>query len=150
MPIVSDVKGVQLEVRWFDQDVIECQFRCSNGRFSGMAEIYLSHDDLRKMAESLNGFPSAVNDVRDLELGTFNPKHADGGIRLRCYCTDSVGHAVMEVKLRGDACKGLGEPESVALLLPIEAAALDSFLTQLSAMDTEEIGATASLAMAPK
>jgi hypothetical protein len=53
----------------------------------------------------------------------------------------------MEVQLRGDECKGLGEPESVALLFPVEAAALDSFLTQVRWMDTEQIGATAFLAM---
>jgi hypothetical protein len=55
----------------------------------------------------------------------------------------------MEVKLRGDACKALGEPESVALLFPVEAAAIDSFLTQISSMDTEQISATAFLAMTP-
>ena len=139
--------GIKVEIVWFDQDVVECQFTCSNERFSGVAEIYLRRHDLPKMAEALKGFPSAPSDVRDLELGTFNPKHADGGVRLRCYCKDSVGHAVMEVKLRGDACKGLGEPESVALLLPVEAAAIDSFLKQVRSMDTEQIGATAFLAM---
>jgi len=141
--------GIEVEIMWFDQNVIEYQFRCSNGRFSGVAELYLSHDDLAKMVEALKGFPSVPSDIRDLELGTFNPKHADGGLHLRCYCKDSVGHAVIEVKLRGDACKGLGEPESVALLFPVEAAAVDLFLTQVRLMDTEQIGATAFLAMTP-
>jgi hypothetical protein len=141
MAMISNVKGgIQLEVMWFDQNVIEYQFKCSNGCFSGVAEIYLTHDDLPRMAEPLKGLPAAVSDVRNRELGTFNPKHADGGVRLRC---DSVGHAVIEVKLRGDSCNGLGEPESVALIFPVEAAAIDSFLTQLRSMDTEQIGATA-------
>lgn len=139
--------GIKIEIVWFDQDVVECQVTCSNGRFSGVVEIYLSHDDVPKMVEVLKGFPNGPTDVRDVELGTFNPKHADGGVRLRCYCKDSAGHAAMEVQLRGDECKGLGEPESVALLFPVEAAALDSFLTQVRSMDTEQIGATAFLAM---
>lgn len=80
-------------------------------------------------------------------METFDPKHADGGVRLRCYCKDSAGHAVMEVNLRGDACRGLGEPESVALSFPVEAAAIDSFLKQVRSMDTEQIGATAFLSM---
>jgi hypothetical protein len=126
--------------------VVEYQFTCSNGRFSGVAEIYLGHDDFPKMVERFSEPPS---DVRDLELVTFTPKHADGGVRLRCSCKDPAGHAVMEVKLRGDACKALGEPESVALLFPVEAAAIDSFLTQISSMDTEQISATAFLAMTP-
>src|SRR5262249_7968304 len=92
--------GIKIEIVWFDQDLVECRFTCSNGRFSGSAEIYLDHDDLTRMADTLKGFPNTPSDVRNLELGTFNPKHADGGVRLRCYCKDSVGHAVMEVKLR--------------------------------------------------
>jgi hypothetical protein len=141
--------GIKVEIVWFDHDLVEYQFTCSNGRFSGVAEIYLGHDDFPKMVEALKGFPSTPSDVRDLELGTFNPKHANGGVRLHCYCKDPAGHAVMEVKLRGDACKGLAEPESVALAFPVEAAAIDSFLTQVRSMDTEQIGATAFLAMTP-
>jgi hypothetical protein len=54
----------------------------------------------------------------------------------------------MEVMVRGDGCEGLGQPESVALLLPVEAAAIDSFVAQLRSIDTEEIGAAAFLPMA--
>src|ERR1700722_10068573 len=35
--------GLSFEVIWSDQDVIEVVFSCSNGTFSGRAEIYLSH-----------------------------------------------------------------------------------------------------------
>lgn len=150
MPIISNAKGgIEIEVFWSDQQLVEFQFRCSNGRFCGTAQIYLNHDDLPRIADSLEGFPQTASDSRDLELGTFDPVYADGGVRLHCYCKDSVGHAVIEVKLRGDACKGLGEPESVALNLPIEAAGLDSFLRQVRALDTQEIGASAVLPMAP-
>jgi len=100
---------MEVEVWWFEQDLIECQFRCSNGRFSGHAEIYLDRDDLAKMAEDLRGFPLLADDSREFELGTFDPKHADGGIRMHFYCTDSMGHAAVDVKLRGDGCKALGE-----------------------------------------
>jgi hypothetical protein len=97
--------GIKVEVIWLDHDVLECLFSCSNGRFSGQAEIYLNHDKLSEVAEALSGFPSHAKDSRDFELGTFNPDYADGGIRMYFSCTDSVGHAVVEVKLRGDACK---------------------------------------------
>ena len=132
---------------WMDQDVLEFLFSCSNGRFSGHAEIYLSHDKLSELAEGLSGFPSHTKDSRDFELGTFNPDHADGGIRMHFCCTDSLGHAVVEVKLRGDASKGLGELESVALRIPIQAAAIDSFVSQIKQMENL-VGATAYLQMA--
>jgi hypothetical protein len=139
--------GIEVEVVWMDQDMLEWQFRCSNACFSGQAEIYLKHDKLSEVAESLSGFPSHTKDSREFELGTFNPDYAHGGIRMNFYCTDSVGHAAVEVKLRGDACKGLGELESVALCIPVQAAAIDSFVSQIRLMN-REVGATAYLQMA--
>lgn len=67
---------------------------------------------------------------------------------MHFYCRDSSGHSAVDAQLRGDGCGGLGEPESVALRIPIEAAAIDSFLMQVRKMDTNEIGASASLEMA--
>ena len=59
---------------------------------------------------------------------------------MHFFCKDSVGHAVVEVKLRSDACKGMGEVESVALRVPIQAAAIDSFVADISYMDMQQIG----------
>lgn len=97
--------GISLEVIWFDEveDLLEVVFSCSNVYFSGQAEIYVSCDGLSKLADDISGFPSHKGDSRNFELGTFNPEHADGGARLRFFCKDSAGHAVVEVKLRGDA-----------------------------------------------
>ena len=105
--------GINLEVIWFDEveDLLEVAFQCSNGFFSGQAEIYASREVLSKLAKTLSGFPSRPDDSRDFELGTFNPKHADGGARLHFYCSDAAGHAVVEIKLRGGASNGLGKVE---------------------------------------
>jgi hypothetical protein len=140
-------KGIEIEVIWEDQNVVEFQINCSNGYFSGRAEIYASHDVLPKFASTLSGFPSKRTDSRDFELGTFDQNYTDGGVRLHFYCTDSVGHAAVEVRLRGDGCKALGEAESVALRIPIEAAAIDSFVSQVRDLK-REIGARAYLQMA--
>jgi hypothetical protein len=151
MQLVGDMtveNGIYLEVIWFDQDVIEIVLSCSNGRFSGQAEIYLSHDGLLEFAGRLRGFPQSVSDSRTFELGTFNPSHADGGVRMKFSCRDSTGRAVVEIRLRGDACEALGEPESVALRIRIESAAIDSFVQQLAAVDST-IGAGACNLTAP-
>jgi hypothetical protein len=139
--------GIRVEVIWFDQDVIEIILSCSNGRFSGQTEIYLSHSDLSKFADGLRGFPQRVSDSRNFELGTFDPSHADGGVTMKFSCPDSRGRAVVEIRLRGDACQALGEPESVALRVPIEPAGIDSFVEQLAAVNST-IGASATLPMA--
>jgi hypothetical protein len=139
--------GIIFEVIWFDQDVFEFVVSCSNGCFAGRADIYTSRQELSETAGGLRGFPSSISDSRILELGTFNPSHADGGVKMRFYCLDSSGHAVVEVQLRGNACKALGEPESVALRIPIETAEIDSFILQLNALE-KKVGASAALAMA--
>ena len=66
---------------------------------------------------------------------------------MKFSCPDSTGRAVVEIRLRGDACEALGEPESVALRIPIEPAGIDSFVKQLTAVENT-IGAGASLPMA--
>jgi hypothetical protein len=149
MPLFRPLKhGIEIEVLWSDQDVLECQFSCSNGWFSGAVSIYIGHDDLSKMVDQLNGFPFNVGDSRDFELGTFDANYASGGIRMHFHCLDSRGHAAVDVHLRGHACKALGEIESVALRIRVEAAGIDSFLAQVAKIDTGQIGASAYLKMA--
>ena len=139
--------GIELEVIWFDEveDLLEVVFRCSNGYFSGQAEIYVSCDVLSKRAKALTGFPSRPDDSRDFELGTFNPDHADGGARMHFFCEDAAGHAVVEVELRGGARRGLSE--SVALRIPIQANGVDDLVKQLRGVG-KTIGASASLSQA--
>lgn len=85
--------GIRFYVIWFDQNVIEIVLSCSNGRFSGQAEIYLSHDDPLELANGLRGFPQSLSDSRNFELGTFNPSHADGGVKMKFNCPDLTGRA---------------------------------------------------------
>jgi hypothetical protein len=95
--------GIDLKVIWFDEveDLLEILFCCSNGYFSGQAEIYVTHVALAKLANTLSGFPSCPKDSRHFELGTFSSEHADGGVRMHFHGLDSVGHAAVNVKLRG-------------------------------------------------
>ena len=48
--------GINLKVIWFDgvEDLLEVVFGCSNGFFSGQAEIYVSSDDLSEFADALH------------------------------------------------------------------------------------------------
>lgn len=140
-------KGIRFKVIWFDVDVTEMTVECSNGRFQGTAEIYLSHDEHLDIASVLSGFPSCVSDSRTIEVGTFNPAHADGGLRVEFRCADSSGHVLADIKLRGDGCEALGEVESVALRLRLEPSAIDSFVQQLKTMNMM-IGAGAFLTAA--
>ena len=141
------MRGVEFEVDWSDNDLIQYRVTCSNGRFRGETRMYLDHGALGELAESLRGFPSSSKDSRDIELGAPDAKFAGGGILMAFRCVDSVGHAVAIVRLRTDGCKGPGEPESVCLYIPVEAGAIDAFVDQAATID-ETLGATAYLQMA--
>jgi len=141
------MRGIEFEVLWFDQDVIEYQVTCSNGPFRGATRMYLAHDDLFKTGETLSGFPSNMRDTRDIELGAFAPNVAGGGIHMSFRCVDSVGHAVVLVRLRSDGCRGPDEPESACLYIPVEAGPIDSFVAKARSIDNSK-GAKAYLHMA--
>jgi hypothetical protein len=141
------MRGIEFEVVWFDQDVIEYQVTCSNGPFCGATKMYLAHDELSKAAEALSGFPTNVKDSRDIQLGASRPKEAGGGISMSFRCVDSVGHAVVLIRLRADGCPGPGEPESASLYVPVEAGSIDVFVAKARSVDQTK-GAKAYLHMA--
>jgi hypothetical protein len=141
------VKGIEFEVVWWDQDVIEYLVRCSNGAFAGAAKMYMGHDELSYAATVMNGFPSTNTDSRNIELGTFQPYTAGGGIHMHFECVDSVGHACVQVKLRANGCKAMGDTQSVCLLVPVEAGAIDFFVAGIRSLSSTK-GAKAFLQMA--
>ncbi len=146
-PLQSEImRGIQFEVVWSDQDVIEYQVTCSNGPFRGATKMYLAHDDMAKTAENLSGFPLHVKDARDVELGAFKPTVAGGGIYMSFRCVDSAGHAVVVARLRTDGCIGPDEPQSVCLYIPVEAGLIDAFVAKARSIDASK-GAKACLQM---
>jgi hypothetical protein len=144
---LNDMRGIEFEVMWRDQDAIEYQVRCSNGSFCGDVKMYSGHDGLPKVAEILTGFPLDAKDSRTVELGTFEPGMAGGGIHMKFYCVDSVGHAAVLAKVRADGCIAMGEAQSVCLCIPVEAGTIDSFVTQARSVGSK-VGAKAYLHMA--
>jgi len=127
--------GIEFEVVWVDEGVVELKIRASNGRFSGETCVYVRGiDDLKR---PLAGFPSSPSDHRRLELG------AGGRAALGFSCADGAGHVVVEVRLRTEPDYG-GREESVILHIPVESAAIDAFCAELSRMKIE-VGARVKL-----
>jgi hypothetical protein len=141
------MRGIEFEVVWFDQDVIEFRVVCSNGSFCGATKMYLAHDGLSKAAEILSGFPSSTKDSRDVRLGAFEPSAAGGGIEMAFRCVDSSGHAIVLVRLRTQGGEGLADCQSVFLYIPVEAGSIDSFVPRARTVDDTK-GAKAYLHMA--
>ena len=139
--------GIEIIVDWWDEDFIVFILGTSNGRFRGETTAYVGPHTLVELAESLSGFPSRPTDHREFELGASEPFPAGGGIEMRFHCLDAAGHAVVDAKLRSDGCKAVGELESVALRIPLETAAVDSFVEQIRNFEQSPV-ATLRLAMA--
>lgn len=69
-----------------------------------------------------------------LNSGSFDAAYAGGGAEFRFYCLDSIGHAAAEVRLRTDPNVEGGVSDAATFHISVEAAALDSFVTQLERM----------------
>lgn len=121
--------GLQFEVIYKAEDLIQVRVFAWNGSFGGTADIYVGIGRLEEIAARLKGFPASVSDRREITLGAFGPNTA-GGVEMQFYCADASGHAYVELKIESGSLSGK-TVQSAILSLPIEAAAVDSFVDDL-------------------
>lgn len=126
--------GVQISVIYTDEHLLELRVWASNGLFVGQTEVYADSAELSAVASVLRGFPANRSDTRECEFGTFDAQYGGGGAGFRFCCTDSVGHALVEVRLRTDPRLGVGASDTANIHIPVESAAVDSFVGQLERM----------------
>jgi len=127
---MDNLRGLRIELVWWDQDITEAVISCANESFCGTARVYMNPDELPKMAELLDGFPRTTQDNREFQLGPTDLVFAGGSVGLRFHCTDSSGHAAVELRIRADdrVSGGAGTAE---FAISIEAAAIDEFVSEL-------------------
>src|SRR5713101_5358527 len=131
--------GFQLNVMYGDNDVMNIRVSAWNGAFGGVADVYEGIGQLEQIAETLRGFPVDPSDTREVSLGDFGPKSAGGGVSLRFYCADRAGHTYVDSKIESDH-DSAGKAQSVILTLPVEAAAVDSFVEELRHLGADRAG----------
>jgi len=131
--------GFEFWVIWHDDDVINLRVSSWNGAFGGLAEIYEGIGDLRDAAAQLRGFPKNPTDMREIVFGNFDRKCAAGGVRMRFNCVDGAGHAYVEATIDSNYESG-GTVQTVVLAMPVEAAAVDSFVQELERLEAEKAG----------
>ena len=131
--------GLRVDVVWHDEDVFIIRVSVWNGQFGGTAETYVAIGDLNEMAKKLSGFPRSPADAREIVVGSFGREFAGGAASMRFYCADSAGHAYVEVKIESEF-ESAGVVQYVIISMPIEAAAVDLFVGDLSRLETERSG----------
>jgi hypothetical protein len=132
-------KGFQFDVKWHDNHVVEVHVTAWNGAFGGAANVYVAIGRLKETAEKLEGFPRSPRDSREVVLGRFGPEWGGGAISMRFYCPDGAGHAYVESRIESERAIA-GITQSIALVLGIEPAALDSLVKDLRRLEAEKTG----------
>jgi len=131
--------GFQIKVIYADKDLIELRVSAWNGAFGGSADVYVGIGQLEQIADKLQGFPNGLSDTREVILGVFGPNSAGGALSIRFYCADRSGHTWVDSKIESDY-EPLGKAQSVILSLPIEAAAVDSFIEEIRRLGADRAG----------
>jgi hypothetical protein len=125
-----DFRGLQIAVVYEDPpDLIEVRVRASNGQFGGDVRAYAPPDAVRRLADTIRGFPETAADQREFALGDFGPDLAGGAVSFNFTCTDHAGHAV--VALRMESGEPSREPQTARFFFEFEPASLDRFVGEL-------------------
>jgi hypothetical protein len=118
-----------IELVWEDQDLEELLISASNGRFSGIAQVYFGHGEIEDFANRIRGFPRELS-----HRVIFGNKQSDSCAELTFYCVDGVGHTMVKVSL-GEEFQVYGRPITcgrVEFEMLFEPLALDSFWQELN------------------
>ena len=131
--------GLQFKVVYVDDHLMQIHVSAWNGAFGGAAEVYVGHGQIEQIAGKLEGFPQGVPDAREVVLGAFGSQSAGGAVNMVFYCADRAGHAYVDVRIES-ATDSTGKVESVTCSLPVEAAAVDSFVKELQRLSADRAG----------
>jgi hypothetical protein len=137
-------RGVTFEIVWFDNDVIQLRVQAASSSFVGTAEVYVSHDVFRTVADAMMAFPTNTTDVREFEIGTFDSRIAGGGTRFHLWCSDALGHSAMRCCIRADTPGDRHLDQTAEFVMPVEPNDIDRFVQQLAKVPIA-VGATAML-----
>ncbi len=118
------------------------EIHASNGRFSGATIIRIGIDQLTEFANEIAGFPISPHDTRNYEFGTSDICNVRGYCKLRFYCIDLVGHAMVDLEFLDDPdwypryTSGASARFSISTL----AADLDRFVNHLRSIEKIQSG----------
>ncbi len=131
--------AAKFQVIYKDSDLYQLQITAWNGDFGGSVEVCEAIGDLEEAAKTVQGFPSNPSDTREVTFGSLDPNFAGGGVRMRFHCVGGPGHAFVEMKMVS-GYESAGTTQNTLFSIPIEAAAVDSFVQSLKSLETHGSG----------
>jgi hypothetical protein len=136
--------GLEITVIWADEHLLEFRVSASNGNFVGQAEMYVRLNEFADLAKVINGFPKSLDDHRNYILGSPDTGAGGGLTKMEFCCVDSLGHAVVNVKIRGYPSPRPRRTSEAEFSIEVNPAEIDSFVRDLSRMKNE-VGQSAFL-----
>ncbi|MCP9761466.1 hypothetical protein [Lacihabitans soyangensis] len=120
---------LELKVIWKDDDVLELSVKVSNGRYSGITEVYDTPETLFNFARRLEGYPS-VNQELFYEAGK---KDSYSFFSMRFYKIDSAGQIGVEIMLEENVSTEYRpeEKDKLKVEIIIVPSAIDDFQKEL-------------------
>lgn len=131
--------GLQFKVIYADDHLMQIHVSAWNGAFGGAAEVYVGIGQIEQIAGNLEGFPKDIRDAREVVLGAFGSQSAGGGLNMLFYCADQAGHTYVDLSIESEP-SSTGKVQSVTCALPVEAAGIDSFVSELRRLGANRAG----------
>lgn len=122
--------GFELEVIWFDDDLLELRATASNGQFYGQTTFYAALDEAKKFASAIAGFPTSIGDVREYEFGSTGLS-GYGGAKIRLSCKDGRGHLTANISIHELSTNNDKNIQSAVVVLCSDPASIDTFVEEL-------------------
>jgi hypothetical protein len=129
---------LDLNIIWKDNDMFEVKVTASNGRFSGVTEVYDTPDSLLSFAKTLKGYPKD-NDILFYEAGK---KDSYAYYSMKFYTIDNYGHVGVLVCIEENVSTKFRaeEKDKINLELLVEPSAIDIFQRELIHIAQEQAG----------
>jgi hypothetical protein len=129
---------LELNVIWKDDDMFELRVFASNGRYSGITEVYETSESLEVFANLLFGFPKD-NSTLFHEMGT---KNSYAYFSMKYYSIDNTGKLGVELNLEENVATEFRNEEKDKLKLEIivEQSSIDNFQKELKQLAINQEG----------
>jgi len=129
--------GFQFHNIYRDEHLLKLRITVCNGSFAGTADIYTDVNRLKEAVTKLQGFPSHLSDVRELNFGGFEHNSAGGGVNMRFYCADRAGRSYVDSSIQSE-WNPSGKAQSAMLTVAVEPASIDVFVGELIRLSEDQ------------
>jgi hypothetical protein len=131
-------EGITVSVSHADDDLLGLEVFASSPRFAATASLWVALDELGRLADSLEGFPSSASDERSYRLGSSGIGYAGGYVDMFFHTVGGLGRSALDVQIADD--DQLHSPAEATFSVQVEAAGVDRFVRALRAIESAKTG----------